>query len=90
MLRGVVTGTSSGSPCMDAISFLYTTLAIRKEYPIVIYRKHWSKPYDHNVETNLTLPFRAFRILVDGTVPFRSVRARDGFVNRKIMSSYSA
>ena len=27
MLHGVVTGTSSGSPCMDATSFLYTTLA---------------------------------------------------------------
>ena len=46
MLRGVVTGTSSGSPCMDAISFLYTTLAIRKEYPIVIYRKQQWRSQD--------------------------------------------
>jgi len=37
---GVVTGTSSGSPGMDATSFLYTTLAIRKvKYPLIIDRK---------------------------------------------------
>jgi len=42
MLRGVVTGTrlSSGSPCMDAISFLYPILAIRKaKYPLIIDRE---------------------------------------------------
>ena len=40
MLRGVATGTSSGSPCMDATFFLYTTLAIRKaNYPLVIDRE---------------------------------------------------
>ena len=76
MLRGVVTGTSSGSPCMDATSFLYTTLAIRKEYPLVIDREQAMINAIEAKLPNLTVPFRAFRILVGGTVPFRSVPFR--------------
>ena len=74
MLREVVTGTSSGSPCMDATSLLYTTLAIRKaKYPLVIDREQAMIKLCHWSLYNWTVPFRAFRILVGGTVPFRSV-----------------
>ena len=77
MLRGVVTGTSSGSPCMDATSFLYTTLAIRKgKYPLIIDREQAMinaiEAKLPNPGCSVTVPFRAFRILVGGTVPFRS------------------
>ena len=68
MLRGVVTGTSSGSPCMA-------------KYPLVILTgsKPWSMPLKPNYQTwlfhdcSMTVPFRAFRILVGGTIPFRSI-----------------
>ena len=56
VLRGVVTGTSSGSPCMDATSFLYTTLAIRKEYPLVIYREQAMINAIESKLPNLTVP----------------------------------
>ena len=57
MLRGVVTGTSSGSPCMDATSFLYTTLAIRKaKYPLVIDREQAMINATEAKLPNLTVP----------------------------------
>ena len=89
MLRGVVTGTSSGSPCMDATSFLYTTLAIRKEYPIVIYREQamitMLKP---NYQPDSSVPCVPYFSRRNRSIPFRSSKRR--FVNRKIMFRYSA
>ena len=57
MLRGVVTGTSSGSPCLDATSFLYTTLAIRKvKHPLVIGREQAMINATEAKLQNLTVP----------------------------------
>ena len=57
MLRGVVTGTSSGSPCKDATSFLYTTLAVRKvKYPLVIDREQAMINAIEAKLPNLTVP----------------------------------
>ena len=53
----VVTGTSSGSPCMDATSFLHTTLAIRKaKYPLVIDREQAMINAIEAKLPNLTVP----------------------------------
>ena len=68
MLRGVVTSTSSGLPCMAKYP-----LVIDREQAMInaIEAKLATKP-----DCSMTVPFRAFRILVGGTIPFRSVPFR--------------